>query len=148
MHQEQPMRAGSGSLYTKEFLPELQSRKVKIVICCLEFKFFKRSLSELPKAYEMLRQQLFLADSIHFLTAHDKSNFEKTLDALKTNTKLYPHKLVPFQSEQLARFDLEKDIKGLGGIAWPVANAEAVVVIPELCHFLGHDCAPTSHADR
>jgi hypothetical protein len=32
--------------------------------------------------------------------------------------------------------------------AWPVANAEAVVVIPELCHFLGHDCAPTSHADR
>lgn len=77
---EQPIRKGSGSLFTKPFLLELKRMGVKIVVCCLEYKFFRRSLVELPKVIEMLRQQLFMADKIHFLTQHDKSNFEKTID--------------------------------------------------------------------
>ena len=67
---EQPIQRGSGSLFTQDFIKELKSLNVKIVVNCLEYKFFKRSLEHFPKAVEMLRQQLFLADKIHFLNTH------------------------------------------------------------------------------
>lgn len=56
----------SGSLFTKTFIQRLQREGIMIVVCCLEYKFFKRSVAELPRALEMLKQQLFVADGIHF----------------------------------------------------------------------------------
>jgi hypothetical protein len=90
---KQPIVSGSGSLFTKEFIQALKKGGIKIVVCCLEYKFFKRSWKELPKAFEMFRQQLFLADKIQFLNQKDKDDFEETLNNLAKNPILYPDKL-------------------------------------------------------
>lgn len=104
---------GSGSLYTDDFLNSLKKFGVKIVICCLEFKFYKRSLKVLPICYEMIRQHLFQSDMIHFLTEHDKSNFEKTLTILKNNQLLRPHKSITCSISELP--NMSGEIKQLGG---------------------------------
>lgn len=67
----------------------------------------------------MLRQQLFHASAIHFLTEHDKTNFEKTIDALQTDSVLYPHKLIKISEiemiEHIKKFNLKEDISEIGG---------------------------------
>lgn len=78
----------SGSIFTNRLIQKLKENGVKVVICCLEFKFFRRSLSELKRAYYMLKHQLLLADKIHFLTQPDKEDFEQVLDDLKANPQL------------------------------------------------------------
>jgi hypothetical protein len=56
----------------------------------------KRSVRELPRAAEMLRQQLMHADKIHFLNDHDLTNFSKTIKSFKLgSTSIKFHRMVP-----------------------------------------------------
>ncbi|MBA8667710.1 hypothetical protein H1Q59_07390 [Holosporaceae bacterium 'Namur'] len=127
---EQPIRGGSGSLFTQECIKELQTRNIKIVINCLEYKFFKRSIEHLPKAVEMMKQQLFLADKIHFLTLHDKSNYEKTINQLmEKNFLVKAHYKVPAEEVAL----IQKHIKfeeNLGNRDWLESQKTKGVHIP------------------
>lgn len=102
---------GSGSLFDIKLIHQLKARNIKIVVCCLEFKFFKRSAGQLSICYQMLRQQLFFADAIQFLTQHDLSNFIKTMDELRSSPVLKGHRLLKIQSE----FNLSADIAAIGG---------------------------------
>ncbi len=75
----------SGCLFDASLIKRLKEQDVKIVICCLEYKFFMRSVSSLRSAFEMMKQQLFLADAIHFLTKKDHEYFKYTLNKLETS---------------------------------------------------------------
>ena len=110
-----PVLAESGSLFTKDFLQELKSRNVKIAVNCLEFDFFGRSPRELPRQAEMLRQQLFEADKIHFLNEYDQLGFDRTVRQLSDD----PHLRLHPQAERLSgseagHIDLSRDIGSLG----------------------------------
>lgn len=78
----------SGSLFDKDFINRLKAKNVKIVVCCLEYKFFRRSANELKRLYHMIKQQLFLADGIHFLTEPDQIDFNETMQALQKGEAL------------------------------------------------------------
>lgn len=80
----------SGSLFDEDFVRALKENNVKIVVCCLEYKFFKRAVKHLPKVYEMMKQQLFYADKIHFMTKPDKDDFLLTMKLLSTQNQLNP----------------------------------------------------------
>ena len=103
---------GSGSLFDLTLITQLKKRGVKIVICCLEYKFFRRSESQLEIAFQMLRQQLLHADGIHFLTKHDLTNFITTMDELKLSPILKAHRQAKPSTEA---FSLREDIEKIGG---------------------------------
>ncbi len=69
--------SGSGGFFTRAVLEQLKAKcNVKIVICCLELKFFQRSMEHLPKLAWMTENHLQLADGVHFLTRRDQEFFE------------------------------------------------------------------------
>lgn len=78
----------SGALFDKKFINILKEMNIKVVVCALEFKFFKRSYAELERCYYTLDQHFFLADKIHFLTKLDKKDFEETVEKFEKNTCL------------------------------------------------------------
>ncbi len=78
----------SGSLFDENFINRLKAKNVKIVVCCLEYKFFRRSANELKRLYHMIKEQLFLADGIHFLTEPDQIDFNETMQALQKGEAL------------------------------------------------------------
>ena len=80
----------SGSLFDLNLIKTLKDKEIKIVVCCLEYKFFRRSLKQIARVSEMLKQQLFLADEIHFLTEPDKEDFYHTIDELIKSPILKP----------------------------------------------------------
>lgn len=107
-----PVLSGSGSFFEKDLLVILKKLNVKIVICCLEYKFFKRSHWHMSIALEMHRQQLFLADRIHFLTVKDQEDFLETLSALGSSSILEPSRVLPLPSlAQQDSYDLSEEIK-------------------------------------
>ena len=63
---------GSGALLTEDVIIALKMHGVKIVICCLELVFHTRSLVTSFRLYEMLKNHLQYADSIHCLTEQDR----------------------------------------------------------------------------
>jgi len=78
----------SGSLFDAKLIHDLKAEGVKIVVCCLEYMFFRRSPRQLRRAVEMVKQQLFWADKIEFLTFEDLNDFCFTMEWLKANRSL------------------------------------------------------------
>lgn len=112
----------SGSLFDGAFIKKLKDEaNAIIVVCCLEYKYFKTSLQTLPRVMAQTMHHLLHADYIQFMNAHDKSNFEKTLDELSINGGyLLPHKALmeKFYSDDYDKsryhFSIEEvgDLKG------------------------------------
>ena len=100
----------SGCLFDELLIKRLKRQNVKIVICCLEYKFFMRSVSSLRSAFEMMKQQLFLADAIHFLTSKDYEYFKSTLNDLKSNRGLLKPMIIRGITEVV---DEKKSVKDL-----------------------------------
>jgi hypothetical protein len=120
------MQHGSGPFYNTEFLEVLRAHKIKIVICCLELKFFTRGFSESFFLYEMLKNHLRHADAIHFLTAGDKEFFETELMESIHSERHLLDAHIPFQSVHQA-MQTKKMSKGIKKIIG--ANSQATFML-------------------
>jgi len=89
---------GSGALLTEDVIIALKMHGVKIVICCLELVFHTRSLVTSFRLYEMLRNHLQYADSIHCLTEQDRYYLQNGLITQLSNVQRLIDPAFPLKS--------------------------------------------------